>query len=154
FLGEVDYLDAPRVCRAAADCCAGIDRFGLTVEGVGCFPNPRRPRVVWAGVTDGAAEARALHDALETPLLELGCYRREERQYTPHVTLGRVNSAGGAERLAAALAGQADWHGGAVEVGEVHVLSSELKPHGPVYTVLSRARLRPRGQTSRSEEEG
>jgi 2'-5' RNA ligase len=108
--------------------------------------------VVWAGVTDGAAEVVALHDALEAPLLELGCYRREERQYTPHVTLGRVNGDGGTERLTAALARRADWQGGITEVSEVRVMSSELKPQGPVYTVLSRARLRARGK-QRSEEE-
>jgi 2'-5' RNA ligase len=142
FLGEVDLLDSPKVCRAAAECCAGLDRFAMTVEGVGCFPNPRRPRVVWASVTDGAAEAVALHDALERPLLELGCYRREERQYTPHVTLGRVNSEGRVEALAAAIARRADWSAGTTEVSEVHVMSSELRPQGPVYTVLSRAKLR------------
>jgi 2'-5' RNA ligase len=109
--------------------------------------------VIWAGVGDGAAEAVQLHDALEPPLLELGCYRREERQYTPHVTLGRVNGDGGAERLAAALARRADWQGGTTEVGEVHVLSSELTPQGPVYTVLSRAKLRPRGRRAADEEE-
>ena len=32
----------------------------------------------------------ALHDALETPLLDLGCYSREERHYTPHITMGQI----------------------------------------------------------------
>ncbi len=141
FLGEVVDRDTPALCRAVADCCAQQTPFTLSVETVGCFPNPRRPRIVWVGVGAGSAELIALHDALEPPLLDLGCYRREARQYTPHITLGRVQSEGPADALAAALAKQATWHGGETEVREVRVLSSELTRQGPVYTVLSRAKL-------------
>jgi 2'-5' RNA ligase len=74
--------------------------------------------------------------------LALGCYRREGRQYTPHITLGRVKGERSpADPLATALAKQAKWQGGANEVRELLVLSSELTPQGPVYTVLSRAKL-------------
>jgi len=142
FLGEVDERELPSLCRAVSVACGRHNRFPLSVETVGCFPNPRRPRVVWAGVGEGATELVALHDALEPPLLELGCHRREERKYTPHVTLGRVKSDGPADALAAALAKKANWHGGAVEVEEVLVMSSQLTPKGPEYMVLSRGRLR------------
>jgi 2'-5' RNA ligase len=142
FLGEVVDRDVPALCKAVADCCAEQNPFMLSVESVGCFPNSRRPRVVWAGVGAGSAELIALHDDLEPPLLDLGCYRREDRQYTPHVTLGRVQGDGSTDVLAAALARQAKWRGGETEVREVRVLSSELRAQGPVYTVLSRAKLR------------
>jgi 2'-5' RNA ligase len=141
FLGEVVDRETPALCRAVADCCAAHNAFSLSVESVGCFPNPRRPRIVWAGVGAGSAELIALHDALEPPLLDLGCYRREDRQYTPHITLGRVRSDHATEALATALSRQAKWHGGETDVREVRVLSSELTPHGPVYTALSRAKL-------------
>ena len=83
----------------------------------------------------------ALHDALEPPLMELGCYRREERKYTPHITLGRVKSDRSAEPLAAALAKQTAWKGGEIGVREIQVMSSELTPKGPIYAVLSRCKL-------------
>jgi 2'-5' RNA ligase len=142
FLGEVVDRDVPALCKAVADPCAERNPFTLSVESVGCFPNPRRPRVVWAGVGAGSAELIALHDVLEPPLLDLGCYRREDRQYTPHVTLGRVQGDGKTDVLSAALTRQARWRGGETEVREVRVLSSELRPQGPLYTVLSRAKLR------------
>jgi 2'-5' RNA ligase len=142
FLGEVNDRDVPAMCAAVGEVCARFAPFTLTVEGAGCFPNPRRPRVVWVGIGEGTQELVALHDALEGPLLDLGCYRREERQYTPHVTLGRVKSERPTDRLAAALAKLAGWKGGQVAVRELLVLSSELKPEGPIYTVLSRAHLR------------
>jgi 2'-5' RNA ligase len=142
FLGEVEDRELPALCKAVADCCAERDAFPLSVESVGCFPNPRRPRIVWVGVGAGSEEVRALHDALEPPLLELGCYRREDRPYTPHITLGRIKGDRAPDALAASLARQAKWRGGETTVREVCVFSSELTPQGPIYTVLSRAKLR------------
>jgi 2'-5' RNA ligase len=142
FLGEVEDRELPPLCRAVADCCAERDTFTLSVESVGCFPNPRRPRIVWVGVGAGAIEVCNLHDALESPLMKLGCYRREDRAYTPHITLGRLRGDRGSGALASALARQAKWRGGETTVREVCVFSSELRPEGPIYTVLSRAKLR------------
>ncbi len=109
FLGEVDERDLLPVCRAVAAVCAELERIDLSVEGVGAFPNPSRPRTIWAGVGAGAAELIALHDALEPPLMELGCYRREERKFSPHLTLGRVKGDGPTDRLTQALTKQSAW---------------------------------------------
>jgi RNA 2',3'-cyclic 3'-phosphodiesterase len=141
FLGEVDIRDIPSVHRVVADGCAGLSPFSLSVETVGCFPNPRRPRTIWAGVGAGSPEVCALHDTLEPPLLELGCYRREDRKYTPHITLGRVKSDRPTDRLAATLAKHAAWQCGEQTVREVHIMGSELTPDGPTYTILARAKL-------------
>jgi 2'-5' RNA ligase len=141
FLGEVDERDVPAVCRVVAEVAEQIPAFPMQVATAGCFPNPRRPRTLWVGVGQGVQEMVALHDALEGPLLELGCYRREDRPYTPHITLGRVKSDRPTDKLAQALARQAGWVGGEIEVREVLVMSSELRPQGPVYTVLSRGKL-------------
>ena len=95
-------------------------------------------------VKDGKHDHRPYKQAkfsLEGPLLDLGCYRREDRKYTPHVTLGRVKSERPADKLAAALAKNAGWKGGDTSVHEVHVMSSQLGPKGPVYMILSRAKL-------------
>jgi len=141
FLGEVDDREVIQVCRAVGDCCASRPPFAMSIETVGCFPNPRRPRVLWVGVGEGASEITELHDALELPLLELGCYRKEDRKFTPHITLGRVKSEGPAENLAQALVKYSRWHAGTTMVHQVLVMASELSSSGPVYSVLSRARL-------------
>src|SRR5262249_34254094 len=102
---------------------------------------PRRPRTLWVGVGTGAANVVTLHDALEPQFMKLGCYRREERAFTPHVTLGRIRVDRGAEALSIPLTKAAGWGAGAAMVQEVMVMGSELTPDGPVYTVLSRAKL-------------
>jgi 2'-5' RNA ligase len=141
FLGEVDERAVIDVCRAVGAVAAAHQPFPLSVEGVGCFPNLRRPRIFWAGVSAGRQAVIDLHDRLEEPLLDLGCYRREERQYTPHVTLGRLKGDEAPEKLVTAVARQQGWKGGETTIGDVCVMSSELTRDGPIYTVLSRAPL-------------
>ena len=141
FLGEVDERELPALCQAVDGVTQSLPAFSMTVGGAGCFPNPRRPHVFWAGIVEGVQEVVTLHNALEPPLLELGCYRREDRKYTPHITLGRLRSDQSPTGLAAALAKLSTWQAGDTKVNEVHVMSSELSSDGPKYTVLSRAKL-------------
>jgi 2'-5' RNA ligase len=141
FLGEVEDRDLVSVCQAVTETAETRGAFEVSIEGAGCFPNMRRPRVVWLGVGRGAADIAGLHDALEEPLLQLGCYRREERKYTPHVTLGRVQGDESTDALSAALLKNKGYQAGTADIREVQVMSSELSPRGPVYTVMSRARL-------------
>lgn len=142
FLGEVDIVEVPAVCNAVLTGVKKHKRFTMAIEKTGCFPNIRRPRVLWAGVGTGADRVAALHDDLEEPLLDLGCYRREERKYTPHLTIGRVKGEKNKADLGAIISQYAEWEAGEVAVNELHVMSSELTPSGPIYTILSRARLK------------
>jgi 2'-5' RNA ligase len=141
FLGEVEDRSVPAICQAVADVCKEYASFPMAVESAGCFPNPRRPRTLWVGIGEGVQELCRLHDALEPPLLDLGCYRREERKYTPHITIGRVKTERPGDKLEPALAKNAAWRAGETTVREVLVMSSELTRDGPLYTVLSRAKL-------------
>jgi 2'-5' RNA ligase len=141
FLGEVDAREVLTVCKTVERVTTAMEPFVMRVAGIGCFPNPRRPRTIWAGIEEGSQQLVELHDALEVPLMEQGCYRREERAFTPHITLGRVKGESDTRVLAEAMKQQADWFAGQMTVTEIHVLSSELKKDGPVYTVMSRAGL-------------
>lgn len=141
FLGDLDDRDLAGVCRAVTKVCTKRPPFRLTVSGVGAFPTARRPKTIWAGLTEGAEELSALHAALAVPLSDLGVYRHEERAYNPHLTLGRLKADAAAPAVAAALPKYADWAGGDTLVTEVRVMSSELRRDGPEYTVLGRAEL-------------
>lgn len=141
FLGEVDARESPRICEAVATVAKPIAPFSFTVAGLGAFPTPRRPRTLIARVDEGAKELSAIHAALEPALLALGSYRREERAYTPHITLGRVRREAVSDDLTSAIARFSAWRGGNNHVRELCVLASELTRDGPEYGLLSRARL-------------
>jgi 2'-5' RNA ligase len=142
FLGEVDELDVVSICRVVGERARELPPFTMEAAGLGAFPTPRRPKILWAGIAEGADELRRVHAALEAPLLELGCYRREERAYSPHLTLGRLSQEDRAGAWGPLLAKHADWRGGATRVDEVLVMRSELLRDGPTYTVMGRARLK------------
>lgn len=141
FLGEVDDRELVTVCQAVKKAAARESSFPLRVSGVGAFPTLRRPKVIWGGITDGAEPLRRLYELLETKLLDAGLYRREERGYTPHITLGRMKSEADGLALAPELAKHLAWDGGRTTVNELLVFSSEQRRNGPEYAVLARSEL-------------
>jgi 2'-5' RNA ligase len=141
FLGEVEDRDLPKLCKVIENTARKGSAFPLRVSGVGAFPTLRRPKVLWGGVSDGAEPLRELYSQLETKLLDLGLYHREERGYAPHLTLGRTRSDDDGQRLAPELAQLLAWDGGRTTIGEVLLFSSEMGRHGPEYAVLARGGL-------------
>ncbi len=141
FLGEVDDTDLARICRVTQKSAVGVEPFLLRIGGLGAFPNPRRPKTIWGGLTEGADSLQRLHAKIEEQLIELGTYRQEERAYTPHLTLGRVQGEADGNILAEELPKWEQWNGGYTTIEEVLVMSSELLRSGPEYTVVGRAPL-------------
>src|SRR5688500_9053956 len=72
FLGEVPVLEIPEICNTAAASIGDFEPFDIEVQGVGAFPDLRRPRTIWLGVGQGAEEMIALHDTLQAGLVKLG----------------------------------------------------------------------------------
>jgi 2'-5' RNA ligase len=96
FIGEwpEDRLGEMKNTLASAGSPGVID---ISIRDLGWFPNTRRPRVFWAGVHGGAA----LHDlarATEEAVFRIGV-AREERDYSPHLTLARLREAVPLDRL-------------------------------------------------------
>ena len=140
FLGQVDEREVHTVCRLVQEAVAGQAPFDMTVAGIGAFPNENRPRVIWAGVTAGGPELIRIHGDLE-PVLRAEGYPREDRPYTPHITLGRIRQIKPNPQLAAALQQHQAWEGGHRQVREVLVMASELSSDGPHYMVMGRGAL-------------
>jgi RNA 2',3'-cyclic 3'-phosphodiesterase len=142
FLGDVANPDLDRVCRAVAEAAAGFAPLALRLDGLGAFPDPTRPRTVWAGVAGDDAEALSrLQKAIAASLRRAG-YRPEDDRFHPHVTLGRLKS--GRDRPPDAtplVARHRGWSAGAFAAGEVVTFASTLTPDGPEYTPLARAPL-------------
>jgi 2'-5' RNA ligase len=142
FLGDVEELEIPAVCTAVAEAAAECEPFDLTAWGAGAFPTADRPRTLWIGSGEGAADMVALQKAIERRLKKLG-YRSEQRRFVPHLTLGRAGRHGRPQSLTAILASLADFDAGSMLVDEVTVFASQLTREGSVYEPLSRAPLAP-----------
>jgi len=134
FLGGVEAARLAAVAGALAGAVAGCRPFDLTVRGLGGFPTPTRPRVLWAGADEGAAPAAMLARQVDDALVVLG-FPAESRAFSAHVTLGRVRAPRSNPRLAEALAGGATF--GRQCVDRLALMRSELSPRGARYTELS-----------------
>mgnify|MGYP005839686527 CR=1 FL=1 len=119
--------------------------FRITAGGLGCFPNTNRPRVVWIGIRETANTLTALRDSVERFVAPLG-YPTENRPFSPHLTLGRVNrdaSHAAIQKLGNLIAGISLGDLYTWTVTEVSLMRSELRPDGAVYTALHHAPLQP-----------
>jgi 2'-5' RNA ligase len=141
FLGEVDATTAAAVRDALAGSVAEIGRFALEIRGLGAFPSPNRPRVIWAGIGDGADHLRHLAERVDAALAAVG-FPAEDRPFTGHVTLGRVREPRRDLALAEALSASAGRLFGLVPVDRIVLVQSQLSPKGARYTPLDASPLR------------
>jgi len=133
FLGAVRRDLLGRVHAALAHAVRGQLALQVLVKELGAFPSIRRPRVLWAGMHgDGLVE---LAGAVEEALVPLG-FAAEKRPFSPHVTLGRVNSLRGWPALEELFKAHLDDEFGSSDVRAVVVYRSKLQPGGAVYTAL------------------
>ncbi|HNS40623.1 MAG TPA: RNA 2',3'-cyclic phosphodiesterase, partial [Promineifilum sp.] len=72
FLGDTDVQSLPAVQAALDAVATGYKPFTLQLEGIGCFPNARRPRVIWVGLAGDESRLHALKTALDEQLASLG----------------------------------------------------------------------------------
>jgi 2'-5' RNA ligase len=142
FLGDVPHADLVEVCQAVAVAASHAPSFELSVQRLGAFPDARRPRVLWAGLTGPGLDAmRRLHETLAKTLRDIG-YSSDDR-FSPHITLARFKPGKKpSPDLTALIEHHAPrWQAGTLAVTDVVTYSSMRGAEGSEYTALSRAPL-------------
>lgn len=137
FLGNISEKNLSYLLRELKSECAQHAPFEFSVGELGAFPSTSRPRVIWVGI-QSPPSLLALQAGLQQRLERLG-YKGEEREYSPHLTLGRVNkniAGGDLHQISAAIQAEQVGFLGTVQAAEVLLMRSDLKPGGPVYTIM------------------
>ena len=141
FLGDVSPANVELLTQMLSVEVNRHPAFEIQFEGLGAFPNPRRPRVIWIGI-QAPAGLEALQHGIEAATATLD-YPAEKRPFSPHLTIGRVKNMGTPRMLAEAMADGADIGWGESVVDRIHLVRSELFPSGPRYSILHDARFAP-----------
>jgi RNA 2',3'-cyclic 3'-phosphodiesterase len=134
FLGAVE---PPRLEEVHTTLLAAVGAqvaVRVRAHGLGAFPTLRRPRVLWVGLEgERLAELASRVDAALEPL---GFEREKRGGFTPHITLGRVNSLRGWPRLEETFKAHLADDFGDSDIDGVTIYRSTLRRDGAVYTPL------------------
>jgi 2'-5' RNA ligase len=139
FLGDVAPAKVEAIADALRQVCAGQAPFEFDLKGLGVFPNPGRPRVVWVGVAEPSGALVALQQQVTQALAPLG-FEPEKRAYSPHLTIGRAAKDANRRDLAQVgdlIARSAVGTLGRMSVDHINLMKSDLQPGGAVYTPLA-----------------
>jgi RNA 2',3'-cyclic 3'-phosphodiesterase len=134
FIGETNAAKLEGI-RSALSKVRSHAAVVLKFRGLGFFPNERRPRVLWAGV-DASPNLTPLAGDIERALDTQGI-AREQRAFTPHLTLARFEPPGLPAKLLAAIQENSERQFGSFQAREFHLIESRLKPSGAEYTSLA-----------------
>jgi 2'-5' RNA ligase len=135
FLASIPPEQVAAIAAAVGKAIHREPPLALNLSGLGAFPNPRRPRVIWVGIGGEVERLSRLQARLEEALEPLG-FPREERSFRPHLTLGRVRDPRRPPDLTHALADVTLPAGNPFDVREILVYKSDLRPTGAIYTKL------------------
>jgi len=144
FLGIVLAENIQAIAEAIRRAAEGVNSFTLEIKNPGAFPNLTRVQTIWVGV---AGDLKALHNLqskLENSLKKLG-YPPENRNFTPHLTLGRVRdeaSLSFRQNLGKIISSTIIESKLTIQVETLSLMRSQLTRSGPVYSRLSSVELK------------
>lgn len=132
FLGEVDETRKDKIVDILKPISKTKSPFIITFQGLGAFPDLKRPRVIWIGAEKGKEELKNIAEEIEGPLSEMG-FSKEKREFSPHLTLGRVKSNRGIKELVSLLTGCNDLILSELNADKISLIQSILKREGSEY---------------------
>lgn len=139
FLGDVNEEAVGSIEDVLKQALVNFPKFNVIYEGIGCFPDKRKPKIIWVGCRDESGKLSEVQKIVEDEMEKLG-FERERKEFCPHVTLGRVKKMRNIEMLIKEIESikSFELNFGVGQVSEILIMKSDLKPTGSVYTVLKR----------------
>lgn len=145
FLGNVEVDFISKIESTLANITQNHSPFWLKPKSCGAFPSIKNIRVLWVGLDGDVERLKKLYFDIEQALEQLG-FPREERDFTPHLTLGRSKNVTRDEKLSRALVKSIDFESSPFLVEEITLFKSTLTPSGSVYDKLSVVKLSHKNQ--------
>jgi 2'-5' RNA ligase len=145
FLGDISIDQIKEITRAIEESVLTIPAFRLQIKDLGVFPNLKRIQVIWAGLNGDLIRLTNLQKRIEENMTILG-YPVEERDFTPHLTLGRARfqpPPQDLQKFAQLITGTKYKSLININVNAIHLMKSQLTSQGAVYSKLNSVNLQP-----------
>jgi RNA 2',3'-cyclic 3'-phosphodiesterase len=136
FFGDISSDDVKNICSAAQSRTTSTPTLNLKIERIGVFPDARRPRVIWCGVTGDVEILTVLQKQLDGDFAGIG-FPCEARPFRAHLTLGRIKDTHGLTGLSEALNKHSDFAAGIFSCKGLILFQSKLLSQGAFYTKLA-----------------
>ncbi len=133
FLGDIEVQSIPDIGGEIEQACTVQSPFDIRLAGTGSFPDMKRPRILWAGIREGAEEIKEIYKDLEPRLSGIG-FTQEKRLFRPHITLGRIKYIKDPGRFKSLIKQNSDVQIGSMTADAVHLIESRLRPDGAAYS--------------------
>lgn len=141
FLGQVETKQIPEITEILEETAKGFDKFEIQLNELGAFPKIHSPRVIWVNANEPTGIISTIVFQLEERLEKLG-FAKEGREFTAHITIGRVRSSDGRINLVDKLKQTKISSPIIQEVNKLTLFKSTLTPSGPIYGVINQANLK------------
>ncbi|HOW34842.1 MAG TPA: RNA 2',3'-cyclic phosphodiesterase [Candidatus Omnitrophota bacterium] len=138
FLGDTPTDIVDKIANAMQESVQSVKKFLIEITGLGAFPKISSPRIIWVGIENGRKEVKQIAASLEEKLETLGI-KKEEREFSAHITVGRTRSPQNIFALSKILKEFKSTAPITQEVSHITLIKSTLTAQGPVYEVLRRA---------------
>lgn len=142
FLGDTPISLIPSIQEKMDQLASKESDFWMTAAGAGMFPTARKPRVIWLGL-NGKTELSRISQELDDFLTGLN-FSREERPFSPHLTIGRVYQGVEEQKLLTLgkiILGNQPGILNRMLVKNISLIKSDLHPDGPIYTTIHTSEL-------------
>jgi 2'-5' RNA ligase len=138
FLGDTPANRVDEIAAALQEIAATSTPFAADIAGSGTFPNDQSPRVLWVGIDDESGTLPKLAKAIDERMHRFG-FAKEKRDFTPHLTIGRVKDPRILEIVRALK--EKPFAIVPAQFNEIIFMQSELNPAGSIYTPLRKLKL-------------
>ena len=139
FLGETQEAHIDRIAEVIKESIENIKPFKITLENTGVFPKPSYIRIIWIGIT-GGENLKIIADYLNNHLVDLG-YKKENKVFTPHLTVARVKNPGDRKLLMETIEKYRNKIFSEETVEKIYLKKSTLTPKGPIYNTIKEIKL-------------
>jgi RNA 2',3'-cyclic 3'-phosphodiesterase len=139
FLGDIEASSIPMLKEKIATQIAELSSFAIRLAGLGCFPNIKRPRVIWLGATGEVEQMQFMAQKVEASCIEAG-FGPGDKPFAPHLTIGRVKFPSGLDELMKKL-NSTVFETDEFAVEKIVIYKSNLTPRGPIYTTMGEVKL-------------
>ncbi len=135
FIGNIEISKISEIDKELQSFISAIKPFEILPKKIGYFPNIKNPKIIWIGIEDGKEILIKLNEKIK-PLLKNCKITTEDRDFHPHITIGRIKSSNNTEKLKTVLLNLPEQRFNPIYINSISLIESNLTPEGPQYKTI------------------